>query len=277
LRNTFKSKVVLRKSARILPLLAALLMSGHASAQDSGDQTSEQIVQTTIAAADRLLQDRDYEVLSGRLTNPGLLGRTYLDWLGAKFMSGESAFVAYFYAIYLQDVASQLPPEQAENIRGTALAALLYAIVVSDVDAQQCADRSARADRATKFAITLSQSGLLELADPVRESAALIALAFEERSWTLRQEIDDTGFLCQNGMAAITAGLAAGNYDEREPVPGEIGRQIGVTPPEDFVYERLDPEIWLPVAQARRENLPETIKALARVDRIPTPEEATVR
>jgi len=84
---------------------------------------------------------------------------------------------------------------------------------------------------------------------------------------------DDARFQCANGIAAINAGIAAGQTRELAPEQGEIGRQVVVTPPPDFVYERRIDTDWWGEAESIRAQLPALVAALAGVDSIPTSEQ----
>ena len=75
--------------------------------------------------------------------------------------------------------------------------------------------------------------------------------------------MNDAEFLCMNGMAAMSAGISGGSMREEAPVEGEIGRQVRVSPPEDFVYERRENAEWWPDAEALRAQLPQALVVLA--------------
>lgn len=217
------------------------------------------------------LGQKDYRALRDTLTKPRSAPEVNanLDWLGMKFQQGETVFLAFNYAMILVEVAKTLPPDQAQGIRGTALAALLYATSVARIEGQQCGDLTARSNRADQFAGLLGQSDLLQLDEPTRQQAALIALAVERKTWSRRRSLDDTRFLCANGMAAMMAGLRIGAAREEKPQAGQIGRQIVVTPPMDFKYERLNDEAWWLKAEELRTRLPGTLKSYAGIDAIP--------
>lgn len=196
--------------------------------------------------------------------------RTNLDWLGARFQRGDSAFIAYAYSRTLVGAASRVPADQANELKGTALAALLYASSASMVEGLQCADGTARSNRMEQFASQLSVSGLRQLDEPTRRKAAFIAVRIEQNTWPARRNRNDARFQCANGMAAMSAGLAAGQTKERARKPGEIGRQISVTVPPDFVYERRADEDWWADAENARTQLTAFVAKLAEIDRIPS-------
>lgn len=183
-----------------------------------------------------------------------------LDWLGEEFMQGESAFIAWQYSQLLNAFASG---PNGEGLKGTALAAMLYTIAASSIEARQCADRTAWSDRAQTFTGQLLNGDLLDQPEDVRRKAVQIALAVEKLTWDRRKQMNDAEFLCMNGMNAMMAGLAGGSTREEEPAEGRIGRQIRVSPPDEFVYERRENADWWPEAEALRVQLPGALVALA--------------
>lgn len=198
-------------------------------------------------------------------------GMANLDWLGARFIRGDSAFFAYAYARVLVGVASELPADKANDLNGTALAAMIYAVAASHVDGLQCADITGRGNRAEQFVSELRRSGLLDLVDePTRRKAAYIANAVEQKSWLARRTNNDATFQCWNGMAAIKAGIQAGLVTESAPEPGKFGRQVKVSPPAGFVYERRDDADWWVDAEKARSQLPLLMAKLAGIDQIPS-------
>lgn len=224
-----------------------------------------------VARLDVELAKDDYSALGDILFNPKSAeeARASLDWLGEHFKRGESPFIAFAYARLLMGFANEMPAEQAEGLKGTALAAMLYASSASLVEALQCADGTARSDRAQQFSAHLANSGLLDLDEKVREQAAWIAVTIEQQTWSARRMRNDARFLCANGMAAMTAGIQAGQAQERAPREGEVGRQIAVTPPANFVYERRADEEWWEDAEKLRAQLPALLAMLARVEGVP--------
>jgi hypothetical protein len=193
-----------------------------------------------------------------------------LDWLGAKFIGGDSAFFAFAYSRTLIDAARSLPTAQADSLNGTAFAAMIYAVAASYVDGLQCADITARNNRAGQFASHLQELGFSKLDKPTRLKASYIAAAVEQRSWIARRVTDDTAFQCLNGMDAMFAGLESGQAAERAPKQGEIGKQVEVSIPTGFVFKRRGDAEWWADAEKIRSKLPELIAQLATVDRIPT-------
>tara|TARA_Y100000815_G_scaffold172387_1_gene156780 strand:+ start:53 stop:844 length:792 start_codon:yes stop_codon:yes gene_type:complete len=211
---------------------------------------------------DAWLAQDDYRAIGDEvqaLSDPVEAAAT-LDWLGRQFQQGESAFISWQYSELLSAFA-QGP--KGEGLKGTALAAMLYTIAASSIEARQCADKTAWSDRARTFTRHLMQGDLLDQPQEMRELAVRIALAMEQRTWDRRKQMNDAEFLCMNGMAAMSAGISGGSMREEAPAEGQVGRQIRVSPPEDFVYERRENADWWPDAEALRAQLPQALVVLA--------------
>ena len=211
---------------------------------------------------DAWLAEDDYKAIGDdvqSLSDP-VKALATLDWLGRQFQQGESAFISWQYSQLLSAFAQG--PDGA-GLEGTALAAMLYTIAASSIEARQCVDKTAWNDRAMTFTGQLMQGDLLDQPQETRELAVQSALAIEQRTWDRRRQMNDAEFLCMNGMAAMTAGISGGSLREEAPAEGEIGRQIRVSPPDDFVYERRENAEWWPEAEALRARLPQARTALA--------------
>lgn len=228
-----------------------------------------------LAALDSAFEKRDYNQIVKIALEPKSSPETLasLDWLGAKFKQGSSPAIALTYSRLLNAIAASEPGKEGNGLRGTALAALIYAAASSSVEDRQCADKTAWGNRLMQMAPYIQQSGLRDLDDETRRFAAAIALQIEKNTWDRRKAEDDAAFLCMNGMRAITAGLAAGAVREEKPTPGQIGRQVKVTVPSDFKYERRSDAEWWTEAEALRAQLPNLVLQLAGVDRLPTADE----
>lgn len=257
--NRLQRSVLQGKSLVVgVALLAAIVPGQPAFAAEavapSASAAAPKERQEVWAKLDGLLAKQDYRAVSAHIealqSQPEAMAT--LDWLGAQFMQGPSAMIAYTYAKLLGEFANGTEGETARQLRGTVLAAGLYALLAADIDGQQCADLTARANRAEQFAGILGRSNLREYDEETRRNAVLIAMGLENRGWERRKQMDDTRFLCANGMAAMMAGLRAGQAREVEPREGQIGRQVSVKVPEDFKYERRANADWWPEAEKRR-------------------------
>lgn len=254
--------------------LLSLLLANAAFAQPTAQSPA---VLPHSARLDEAANNPDNRVLADLLFSPADAdeARASLDWLGGRFQRGDSALIAFLYARMLASFANTgpVPADQANELKSTALAAFLYASAASMVDGLQCADGTARANRTEQFAAQLSTSGLMQLDEAARRKAAWVAVMIEQKTWPARRTRNDARFQCALGMAAMSAGLAAGQAKERAPGPGEIGRQVSVTPPADFVYQRRPDSQWWQEAEKVRAQLPAVTAKLAAIERIPTDEE----
>jgi len=246
-------------------------------AQDAPSKPAPKAPDETNEAFDRNMHFAKLDMLKAE-ANYGEIGRlieladkpeeavAHLDWLGMQFQTGASSYFSFQYSQLLISFASTLPDSQGKQIRGTALAAIMHAIIASQAEAQQCADRTARSDRPMRFLQTLRSSGLMELDDFTRSQSGWIALKMEQRTWAIRRQIDDTSFLCANGMRAFAAGLANGKSKEVETPEGQLGRTLAVKPPEEMSFERVANETWWPKAEEIRARNEATLKTLLNVD-----------
>lgn len=228
-----------------------------------------------VVGLDAALADADYNAISEATLKPAsaLQAKASLDWLGMQFNRGASPMIALTYARLLGAVAQAAPGSSGDGLRGTALAAMIYAAAASSIDDRQCADRTAWGNRLQQMTPLLQQSGLLGLDDRNRRLAAAVALHIEKTTWETRKQADDAAFLCMNGMTAMTAGIAKGSVKEVNPREGQIGRQMSVKVPDGFRYERRSNSEWWSEAETLRAQLPALVLALANVDRLPTEDE----
>ena len=253
-----------------MSLLVALAMAQSAQAQPPAAPPFDRAQH--VASLDGAMAKADYNAIMELALQPKSAPEAMasLDWLGDRFKSGSSIAIAFTYSRLLAGLAAQLPEGQRDQLRGTALAAAIYAAAASAIEDRQCADRTARGTRIQQLSAQIASSGLLELDDPTRRLAAAIALDIERKTWEKRKTANEAAFLCMNGMSAMSAGISAGSVKEEASKPGQIGRQMSVKVPDDFVYERRPDSEWWPEAEKLREQLPQLVVSLARVDRLPT-------
>lgn len=259
-----------------MSILFAAALAQATTATPAGPQQIDQAQH--IAALDASLAKADYAAISEMAVKPTSAQQavTTLDWLGQQFQRGASPMIALTYARLLAAVAKSSPGSAGDNLRGTALAAMIYAAAASAIEDHQCTDRTAWGNRLQQMTPLIQQSGLLALDDSTRRFAAAIALRIEKSTWETRKQADDAAFLCMNGMAAMTAGIANGSVKEIKPREGQIGRQMSVKVPDSFKYDRRPDAEWWAEAEAQRIQLPSLVLGLANVDRLPTPEEIQV-
>lgn len=253
-----------------------LLAAALAQAAPTEPATTQQFDYAEyIGRLDAALAKGDYDEISKAASEPAsaLQAKASLDWLGMQFNRGASPMIALTYAKLLTAVAQASPGSSGDGLRGTALAAMIYATAASAIEDRQCSDRTAWGNRFQQMAPMLEQSGLLALDDRTRRLAAMIALHIEKSTWDRRKHADDAAFLCMNGMAAMTAGIAAGSVSEATPRDGQIGREMRVKVPDGFKYERRPNSEWWAEVEVLRAQLPPLVLSLAKVDRLPTVEE----
>ena len=222
-----------------------------------------------------MYDEGDYAALNFALFEPATEAdlTTGLDWLGMKYRTDGSTYISLSYSRLLEGVAELVPPETGDQFRGTALAALVQAVLAARIDGQQCSDATARAVRADHLIATVGYSPLLELDEEMRRNAAFIVMLNEEVTWTARQSLDQSEVLCTGGMLGMMAGMAGGTMREREAREGEIGRQIEVTPPEGFEYGRRPEAEWVADAERIRQSREAMLLVLLGIDSVPSMEE----
>lgn len=259
-----------------MPIFSTILAAAVSQAVPVDENFN--IPQAAGAHAERLEElydQRDYRTLSDALFDPQSQEEltTGLDWLGMKYRTDGSSFISFSYSRLLEAVAGMLPPDQAEQFRGTALAALVQSLVVARIDAQQCDDATARGVRSDQLLAALASSPLRQMEENVRRNAAFIVTFNEEMTWTERQVLDQSQDLCTGGMLGMIAGMTGGTMQEREAREGEIGRQIEITPPDGFAYGRRPAAEWLADAERVRQTREAMLLALLDIDSVPTMEE----
>lgn len=227
------------------------------------------------AQLEAMYDEGDYAALNLALFEPASESdlMTGLDWLGMKYRTDGSSYISLVYGRLLEAIAELVPADNAEQLRGTALAALVQAALTAQIDSQQCADATARSTRAEQVFAEISNSPLLEMDREMRRNAAFIVMLNEDITWTARQSLDQGEVLCAGGMLGMIAGLAGGTVREREAREGEIGRQIEVTPPDDFVFGRRPQAEWVVDAERLRQSREALVQVLLFIDSVPSMEE----
>lgn len=218
------------------------------------------------AQLDAVAASEDYSALTAQITGirSGDEFHTVLDWLGAKWLDGSSVLIAFHYAGLLQQAARQLPGDEGEQLRGSALAVLLYAAAVSMVDGKQCSDASAP-ERRFQQAVEFIRAGQLDGINPeLKAQAAQAAVAIEQRTWVKRSRAGDAKILCTGGMQEIAHNLKAGSpVREVEAKEGQIGRQRVVESDGKYVPGIIPAEQWLQKAEPVRGEVSAIVNALA--------------
>jgi hypothetical protein len=232
------------------------------------------------AALDRLLAAHDYAALGARIA--GVRGQadltSDLDWLKARMLEGNSAFVTMLYSRLLWVAAEGLPDEPKSELRQTALMASFYALAAILVDGTRCGDRSAPGHRADQlmmewnpqiwpFAATLTPAQ--------RETIVKVAVGIETKTAPRRDAIGDVDFLCRGGMEETTYDLEHGTQKEAPAAPGQLGRTIVLTGDGKYVPSQRPEAEWRKDAATARAALPaelgQLMTALAAQTAAPPP------
>src|SRR3954470_17430970 len=105
------------------------------------------------AALDRLLAAHDYNSLGARIAGVRRQADLVsdLDWLKARMLEGNSAFVTMLYSRLLWVATEGLPDAPKSELRQTALMAAFYALAAIQIDGTRCGDRSAPGHRADQL------------------------------------------------------------------------------------------------------------------------------
>lgn len=220
---------------------------------------------TRTATLDTALASKDYGKLVATVRSGASQDdlRTDLDWLKAKMMAGETAFVTMLYARLLWSATEGMPPEQASPLRQTAGMAMLYAQAAIQIDGARCGDRSAPSHRLTQLASWIPGMWTFIGSLSEQDRAVMLALVprLEQRTAASRDQRGDVDFLCRSGLEETTYNLKHGKAREVPAKPGQIGRQIELSG--DGKYQpSVRPEAeWKVEAEKLRASLPERLAA----------------
>lgn len=196
-----------------------------------------------------------------------------LDWLKARLLEGNSAWVAMLYAKLLWSLSDRSPPEVVGEVRQTAVMATLYAYGAIGIDGARCGDRSAPSHRLEQL---MGWEGgiwpfLADMTPAHRQRAIDLAVLIEERTRARRDSLGDVEFLCRAGMEEMSYNMAHGTMREVEPKPGQIGRQIVVGGDGKYRPSVRDEKIWRPEAEAARSGLRARLVQLVAAMTAPRP------
>jgi len=237
---------------------------------------SSQVVAThQPAALDALLAAGDYAALATTIrsrTTPDDLGAD-LDWLRAKMLAGESAFVSMLYARMLWDSSATLPPPRQRAVRTNAAFAILYAHAAITIDGTRCGDPSAPGHKEAQLGMMIPEllPFLATLTKAERQSLAETVWKVERDTAARRDRQGDVKFLCSGGMDEMAHNLDHGTSRELPEKPGGW-RHVEVTA--DGTYrprERPEAE-WKALAARHRAELPRTMAEMVEALSRPTAE-----
>ncbi len=179
---------------------------------------------------DALLAARDYRALGQTVAAVRQQAdlRSDLDWLQARMIEGNSAFIPMLYSRLLWVASEGLPEAQRHQLRQTSAMAMLYALAAIEVDGTRCGDRTAPAHRAEQL-MTWNPPALTfigTLSQEERERLIEVALLTEARTAARRDANGDVDFLCRSGMEETQYNLTHGTAREVPSQPGQPGRTV---------------------------------------------------
>jgi hypothetical protein len=214
---------------------------------------------------------KDYSGLGRMIGNPASTADvlTDLDWLKARLLKGDSAFIAMLYAKLLWSVAQrspkEAPKEEADQLRQTAAMTLFYAVAAIAVDGTRCGDPSAPAHRRDQL-MSLEPgiwSFFAALPPPHRQRILDLAVLLEQRTAARRDVQGDVEFLCRGGMEEMSYNLQHGTVREVPTPPGAIGRTMETTGDGNYRPSVQKEEAWRPRAREARARVAAILSALA--------------
>ncbi|HEV2817398.1 MAG TPA: hypothetical protein VGW40_09300 [Allosphingosinicella sp.] len=219
------------------------------------------------ARLDALLAAKDYSTLGRTIQQvsrqPDLVSD--LDWLRARMLEGNSAFVTMLYSRLLWVAAGGLPETERDLMRQTAAMTTLYAHAAIEIDGARCGDPSAPSRRAEQLMTWNPEIWpfLRALPAETREQAVAIAVAIEARTAARRDAAGDVDFLCRYGLEETRYNLEHGTSREVPTPPGGIGTTIELTGDGGYrPSERPESERRARAAELRA-ALPANLAALA--------------
>jgi hypothetical protein len=258
--------------------IAALALTAGPAAQTPAPAPDEAAVSADHqpAALDRLLAGHDYNVLGARIAEVRRQAdlSSDLDWLKARMLEGNSAFVTMLYSRLLWVAADGLPDEPKSELRQTALMAAFYALAAIQVDGARCGDRSAPGHRSDQLMMEWNPEIWrfgAALTPAQRETILKVAVGIEARTAARRDAVGDVDFLCRAGMEEMSYNLQHGTQKEAPPAPGQIGRTIVLTGDGKYVPSQRPAAEWRKDAAAARAALPTQLGQLMAALAAPAP------
>lgn len=251
----------------MIDLLLAMAMTAPAPAPvpaPTPPDAAAPLSSNLAAELDRLLQAKDYKPLGEKIAGISTMdeAKPALDWLQAKMMEGNSAFITMLYSRLLWNYAGQLPDESAKGIQQTSAMAMLYALAAISIDGQRCGDNSAPTHRAEQL-VTIEPAISLFLrtlsAEEAQQLVDLVVL-LEARTSSRRTAAGDVDFLCTGGMEEMTYNLEHGTSREVRSAPGVYGRTVALKGDGNYRPSEKPEADWRAAADKERAALPTTLR-----------------
>ena len=217
------------------------------------------------ARLEALLAERDYVALGRTIRDVSRQAdlNSDLDWLRAKMVEGNSAFVSMLYSRLLWVAAAGLPETQRHQLRQTAVMATLYAQAAITIDGARCGDRSAPQHRSEQLLSWNPEIWpfIAALSAEERQHIVDIAVMGERRTADRRDAIGDVDFLCRAGLEETQYNLTHGSAREVPSAPGVIGRTIELRGDGGYVPSQAPESEWRARAATLRAQLPADLTA----------------
>lgn len=212
------------------------------------------------AELDRLLQAKDYKPLGEKIASISTMdeAKPALDWLQAKMMEGNSAFITMLYSRLLWNYAALLPDKDAKGQKQTSAMTMLYALAAISIDGKRCGDVSGPGHRLEQlvtletdiplFFMTLSGEEAQQLVD----MAIALETTTNERRTRLATSISYAG--------AVTYNLEHGSSREIPSQPGAVGRTVELSGDGNYRPSEKPEAEWRAVAEQERAAMPTTLR-----------------
>ena len=217
------------------------------------------------AALDAVLAAKDYKKLGMTIQSVSRREdlRSDLDWLKAKMMAGETAWVTMLYARLLWAASEGLPPETQSQLKQTAGMATLYAYAAIQIDGTRCGDRSAPAHRLQQLMAWNPEMWpfIASLPEADRSTVLKLVPLLERRTAVQRDQHGDVEFLCRAGLEETSYNLQHGGSREVAARPGQIGRQVELYGDGKYKPSERPLAEWKAEAARRRAALPAALAA----------------
>jgi hypothetical protein len=240
------------------PAIVAALAQESNSATTSESAPPDSDLDSALAAKDwnRLTaaigrRQKDFKSLTG-----------LLNWLHAKVDSGAGLMVALAYMRDLWMVGNALKTnDRAKDLRMSSGLIGLYAFELIVIDGAKCEDRTAPDHRVDQLFMFNSATFAFLKSQPAEWKTKIvdIALALEKRTAPLRGDDD---LICRDGLEQMKAGLERGTQHEVPSAAGQVGKTIAVEAPPDWVPKFVPPETYVPMQNADRAAMRETLLKL---------------
>lgn len=245
---------------------AFTLLLAAAEVQSPPPPPSQQVsAEHQPANLDRLLAAKEYVPLGQIIANvsqPADL-MSDLDWLKARMMEGDSAFITMLYARSLWVAANGYPEPARSGLRQSAAMATLFARSAMALDGARCGDRSAPSHRLDQLAAWNPEVWpyIGSLPEAEREKVVTLAVALEAHTAAARTRSGDVEFLCRGGLEETQYNLQHGSAREVPTPAGQVGRTIELSGDGKYKPSERPETEWRAEADKARASLRSDLSA----------------